>query len=188
MRVSNDAEEPTRGPFAEFLRLQTDFQARLAEETLRYLRRLQGTIGPSVPGTFVIPADGLEIVASGEPGGSVVLELEIENLQRVHCVITPQLTAFVAANGTTWFPTIDEGFGSRLVPPGAVERIAIALSVPEALPPATYRAALLLPAFREGAVAVKVIIGGGDKTAQPQSSAQKPKRKPAAKRRKRSGA
>jgi hypothetical protein len=138
----------------------------------------------------VIPADGLEIVASGEPGGRVVLELEIENLQRVHCVITPQLTAFVASNGTTWFPTIDEGFGSRLVPPGAVERIAIALAVPEALPPATYRAALLLPAFREGAVAVKVIIGGGEKTAQAQTKtrAQKPRPKPAAKRRKRSGA
>jgi hypothetical protein len=173
MRVTNESDEPNRGPFAEFLRLQTDFQARLAEETLRYLRRLQGAIGPSVPGTFVVPADGLEITASGEPGGSVVLELEIENLQRVHCVVTPQLTAFVASNGTTWFPTIAEGVGSQLVAPEAIERIVITLTVPDALPSATYRAALLLPAFREGAVAVKVIIGGGDKP-------------PAAKRRKRS--
>lgn len=177
MRVSNESEEPTRGPFAEFLRLQTDFQARLAEETLRYLRRLQGTIGPSVPGTFVVPADGLEISATGEPGTSVVLQLEIENLQRVHCVVTPQLTALIAANGTTWFPTIAEGSGSKLVAPGAVERIAITLAVPDELPPATYRAALLLPAFREGAVAVKVVIGGDEKVAAPPRRPN-PKRRP----------
>ena len=49
---------PAGGPaarFGELMRLQTEFQARLAEETLRYLRRLQGAAAPAAPGTVVMP-------------------------------------------------------------------------------------------------------------------------------------
>ena len=167
MRVSNESEGTPSGPFAEFLRLQTDFQARLADETLRYLRRLQGTIGPATPGTVAFPVDGLEVAGEAAPGGTLALALEIENLQRVHCVVTPQLTPFVAPNGTTWLPTIRDGSGSRLVPPGAVLTLALTLEVPEALPPATYRAALLLQGFRDGAIAVRAVIESPEPAAPP---------------------
>jgi len=60
-RVSNDSEGSS-GPFSELLRLQSDFQARLTEETLRYLRRLQGTLGPTAPGTVVKPASAFDSV------------------------------------------------------------------------------------------------------------------------------
>jgi hypothetical protein len=175
MKVSNESEKPGGGgAFAEFLRLQTDFQARLADETLRYLRRLQGAVGPSSPGTIVLPADELEIAASATPGRPVTLALEIENLQRAHCVVTPQITPFLAANGTVWIPTIAEGGGSHLIPPGRAQNLPLSLAVPPELPAGIYRAALLLQGFRDGAIAVKVTVGDA---AQRPRAAKKRKRK-----------
>ena len=49
MRVANKPEEDQPGAFAEFLRLQAEFQARVAEESIRYLRRLQGAFSPAAP-------------------------------------------------------------------------------------------------------------------------------------------
>ena len=67
MRVSNDPERGggPSGAFAEMFRLQAEFQSRLAEETLRYLRRLQGAVVPSAPGTVVVPAADSALEASG---------------------------------------------------------------------------------------------------------------------------
>lgn len=159
MRVSNEPGGPT-GAFAEMFRLQADFQARLAEETLRYLRRLQGAVVPASPGTVVVPSAETGLHAAGAPGASAVLAVEIENLQRVHCMVTPQLTPLVSAAGVTWFPSVETATASRLVAPNTVEQLAISIAVPAELPPDEYRGALLLQGFRSNSLPVVIEVGG----------------------------
>ncbi|MFP5248179.1 MAG: hypothetical protein ACLGH0_15920 [Thermoanaerobaculia bacterium] len=160
MRISNESNAPPPGgPLAEFLRLQTDFHARLADETLRYLRHLQGVVAPSSPGTFAVPSDDLRLAASAAPGGTARITIEVENLQRAHCLIAPQLSPLISASGTTWFPEVNHGTASRLLGPGAVAPIEIHITIPATLPADTYRGALLLQGFRDGALPVTIDVG-----------------------------
>ncbi len=161
MRVASDPPDEQRGPFGELLRLQSEFQARLADETLRYLRRLQGAFAPAAPGTVVVPDGDAALAATCEPGSQVVLRLEAENRQRVHSVVTPMLTPLVDRGGTTWFPAGDTAPASILLGPGEVGVVTVELAVPAALPPGTYRGALVLQGFREGGVPVAVEVTGG---------------------------
>jgi hypothetical protein len=158
MRIPNDPAENGGSAFGELLRLQTEFQARLAEETIRYLRRLQGAGMPAAPGTVLRADDGLELRGAGRPGELVTLELEIENRQRVHSMVTPRLESLVEASGVTWFPELEPALGSELVPPGEVRPLALPVRVPADLPPGTYRGALVLQGFRDGAVPVAVEV------------------------------
>jgi hypothetical protein len=159
MHIKNDpGEGGFSGPFADLLRVQTEFQARLGEETMRYLRRLQGALGPASPGTVLLADKAADLKADGVPGGKVELQLELENLQRVHCVVTPQLTPLVGEAGTTWFPAADLGAGFRILPPGDVHAFVLALDVPPELPPDTYRGALVLVGFSQGALPVTVRV------------------------------
>jgi len=169
MRVSNEPGGPTgpTGAFAEMFRLQADFQARLAEETLRYLRRLQGAVVPASPGTVVVPSAETGLRASGAPGTSAVLSIEIENLQRVHCMVTPQLTPLVSAAGVTWFPSVEAATASRLVAPGTVEQLAVTIAVPAELPPDEYRGALLLQGFRSNSLPVVIEVADRAVDAEP---------------------
>jgi hypothetical protein len=158
MSIKNDAGGGGwSGPFADLLRLQTEFQSRLGEETIRYVRRLQGAMGPASPGTVVLTDKSLEIAAQAE-GNAVTLHLELENLQRVHSVVTPQITPLVSDAGTTWFPSSDAAAAFRILPPGAVESFEIGLEVPGGKPSGTYRGALVLLGFRQGALPVRVEI------------------------------
>lgn len=161
MRVSNDPERGggPSGAFAEMFRLQAEFQSRLAEETLRYLRRLQGAVVPSAPGTVVVPAADSALETSGAPGTTAELALEIENLQRVHCLVTPQLTPLVGSSGVTWFPAVESTTASKLVAPSAVQEIRLAFTIPPELPPDDYRGALVLQGFRQNALSVVVHVG-----------------------------
>jgi hypothetical protein len=158
VRVSNDPgeNEGATGPYAELFRLQNEFQARLAEETLRYLRRVQGTLGPAAPGTVVLPDGDAELAASGSPGGGATLRVEVENLQRVHCILTPSLSPLVSEAGATWFPEAEPAPGSRLLAPGETADLSLTLRLPATLPPGRYRGALLLQGFRQGALPVAV--------------------------------
>ena len=158
MRVANDPGDSAgaAGPYAELFRLQNEFQTRLAEETLRYLRRLQGTLGPAAPGTVVLPDSGGEVTASGIPGGSATLRLEVENLQRMHCVLTPLLSPLVAESGITWFPEVELAPGWQLLAPQETADLALTLRLPATLPPGKYHGALLLQGFRQGALPVAV--------------------------------
>jgi hypothetical protein len=171
MRIPNDpGEQGGGGAFGELLRLQTEFQARLAEETIRYLRRLQGTVMPAAPGTVLRPDDNVELRGAGRPGDVVTLELEVENRQRVHSMVTPRLEPLVEASGVTWFPELEPTPGSELVPPGEVRPLALPVQVPADLPPGTYRGALVLQGFRNGAVPVAVEVkrpAGGRKAGRP---------------------
>jgi hypothetical protein len=158
VRVSNDESKGAGGFFSDLLRLQTEFQARLTEETLTYLRRLQGAAAPAAPGTVLVPEDGVQVSATGLPGSSVTLALEIENRQRVHTVVTPMLGPLVNAEGITWFPTADPSPASTLVAPGQVRALSLNVSLPESIRPGTYRGALLLQGFGDGGVAIAIEV------------------------------
>lgn len=174
MHISNDPGGTSwSGPFADLLRLQTEFQSRLGEETIRYLRRLQGALGPAAPGTVVLAEAGRELNAVGSPGGTSELSVQLENLQRVHCVVAPQLTPLVGEDGTTWFPAADPGGTFRILTPGATDSLVLRLDVPAQLPPGTYRGAVMLVGFRDGAipVAVKVTAPGNTGNEPPKGGA-----------------
>ena len=47
--INSPRDEPEHSRGAEVFALQQDFQARLADETLRYLRSLRGLLGPPPP-------------------------------------------------------------------------------------------------------------------------------------------
>ena len=175
-RIPNDPAGSRAGAFAEVLKLQIEFQARLAEEALRYLRRLQGAGTPAAPGTVLVPDGSVVLQASGAPGGAVSLEVEVENRQRVHCVVTPALTPLVDASGTTWFPAAEPSPASTLVAPGEVKKLSLAVELPADLPPGTYRGALLLQGFREGGLQVTVTVTTPNSVAKPRA-----RRRPAAK-------
>ena len=158
VRVPNDPAGSPGNAFSEFVRLQTEFQARLAEETISYLRRLQGAAAPSSPGTVVMPDGAETLQASARPGGTAMLELEVENRQRVHCMVTPALGQLVAASGVTWMPAAEATPPSLLVAPEQVVALPIAVAVPPELPPDTYRGMLVLQGFRQGGIPVAVVV------------------------------
>lgn len=151
------------GPVHDLLRLQTDFQQRLANETLRYLRQLQGLVGPTVPGTLVLPDQGLELKAEGKPGAALSIEVTLENRQRVHTLVSPSLTPLVSDSGVTWFVEAEIEPASVLLASGETRRVAIGIAAPKETPPGAYRGALLLHGFERGALPVAVTITGAAK-------------------------
>src|SRR4051794_32534753 len=160
MRVPNDPGGSPGNPLSELVRLQTEFQARLAEETISYLRRLQGAAAPASPGTVVMPDGDGTLEAAAKPGGAAALELEIENRQRVHCMVTPALGQLVAPSGVTWMPAAEVTPPSLLVAPEQVVKLAVAVAVPQELPPDTYRGMLVLQGFRENGIPVAIAVDG----------------------------
>ena len=179
VRVSNDDSSGMAAVFSDLLKLQTEFQARLAEETLTYLRRLQGAAAPAAPGTVLVPEGGAQLTASGAPGSSLTLSLEIENRQRVHTVVTPMLGPLVSAEGVTWFPAAAPSPPSTLVAPGQVRALALDVTLPGEIPPGTYRGALVLQGFGGGGVPVAIDVPA---PAVPKAAARKRAAAPRAKR------
>jgi hypothetical protein len=143
-------EQQAGGSFAELMRIQAEFQGRLAEETLRYLRRMQGLFEPHAPGTVIQPDQPEALLASAAPGGSATWTLEAENRQRVHTVVSPALTPLVSADGTTWVPDADVAPVVGLLAPDE--------TVPEHLPAGDYRGLLVLRGLRSGGVPVSVDV------------------------------
>lgn len=160
MRLPNEPEGDAASAFGELLRIQNEFQTRLAEEALKYLHRLQGTAMPAAPGTVMVPVAASGLRAAGRAGGRVELRLEVENRQRAHCSLAPMLTPLVDASGTTWFPAAEPSPVISLVAPGEVVPLVITLPLPANLPAGTYNGALVLQGFRQGAVAVTVAVEG----------------------------
>jgi hypothetical protein len=156
MRIPNEPADDPSGPLAELLRLQTQFQARLAEETLTYLRRLQGATAPATPGTVLMPDPNTTLEARGRCGQSVELRVELENRQRVHCMVRPLLGELVSASGVAWQPEAEAEPPTRLVAPGEWVEMVITVALPDALPSGTYRGSLVLLGFRKGALPVSI--------------------------------
>jgi hypothetical protein len=128
---------------------------------------------PAAPGTVVHPNEAGELHASGRPGQVVTLDLEVENRQRVHSMVTPLIEPLVGASGVTWFPELEPAPGSQLVPPGEVRQLVLPVRVPAGLPPGTYRGALVLQGFRDGALPVAVEVKPKPLAASKRSSATK---------------
>jgi hypothetical protein len=154
VRTIGDAGEP-EAPFSELVRMQMDFQTRLAEETLRYLRRIQAAALPPTPST-VVRAQRDRPAVRGTPGDSLVLVEQLENRQRVHAIVTAMLTPLVAGNGTTWFAQSEPV--TLIVPPGERAALELNVTVPAELPPGTYRGALALTGLEDGALSVAVHV------------------------------
>jgi hypothetical protein len=169
LRIPNEPGGGAANIFSDLLRLQSEFHSRLAEETLRYFRRIQGSSVPAAPGTVMLPDGSIELSASGAPGSAVNLEIEIENLQRVHCMAAPMLSPLVDQSGATWFPACDYSLPA-LVAPGEIAVLKMALPIPQNLPSGVYRGALLLQGFRQGAVPVAVSVNA-QPTPEPAASA-----------------
>lgn len=157
VRISTDPGGRSAEASAQVLRLQNDFYARLAEETLNYLRGLQGVLVPAAPGTVLLPEPGAALGAAGRPGDAVGLTLEITNDQPVHCVVTPALSSLVSPSGVTWFPSARVHPAYLLVPPGRTETSHIELTLPAELPVGVYRGVLLLHGAPQG-VAVTITV------------------------------
>lgn len=157
MRIPNEPEGAAANAFSDLLRLQSEFHSRLAEETLRYIRRIQGSSVPAAPGTVMMPDGAIELRGSAGTGGAIDLEIEIENLQRVHCVANPMLSPLVEQSGTTWFPACEYSLPA-LVAPSEIALLKVTIPVPASLPAGLYRGALLLQGFREGAVPVTIAV------------------------------
>jgi hypothetical protein len=192
VRIPNEPANESGGALGELLRLQTQFQARLAEETMSYLRRVQGAAAPAAPGTVLLPDRDATLAAEGRPGESAELRLEVENRQRVHCMVRPMLGELVDATGVTWRPDAQADPPSRLVAPDEAAELSIAVMLPSELPAGTYRGALLLLGFRNDALPVAISVGEAKAPAKakaraprtrPKASAAtkaRPKQKPAA--------
>lgn len=165
MRVDN-GEEPG-GAFSELLRMQAEFQARLTDETLRYLRRLQGVLEPHAPGTVVQPEGDATLSGSVQPGETLTLSVDVENRQRVHTVVTPLLTPLVADSGTTWFPVSTAKPAYGFVAPDETLPLTVSVSTPTDVPPGRYRGLLVLRGFGNGGLPVVIdVTGGADEVPQ----------------------
>jgi len=130
----------------------------LTEETLKYLRRLQGATMPTAPGTVLMPDETAELRASGSPGTPVELKLEVENRQRVHCVVTPMLSPLTETSGVTWFPAAEPSPETILLAPEETAQLVISLPLPATIPAGVYRGALILQGFRAGTITVTVLV------------------------------
>lgn len=178
--VHNPTDEPDRNPGAEVFALQQDFQARLADETLRYLRGLRGLLGPASPGTVLRPQPDLVLRGDGVPGDVAEITFEVDNRQQVHVIATPMLTPLVRADGTAWFPDAVAVPASALLAPGAVGQLRLLVNVPVEAGPGQYDGALVLLGMKGAAVRVSFTVNAPE-TGQ-QRSAFPAEGAPAAKR------
>jgi hypothetical protein len=188
LRIANQPETGTGTQFSELVRLQSEFQNRIAEETLRYLRRLQGASAPASPGTVVVPEKERELHSAGSPGDALETVLEIENRQRVHCMVTPSLSPQVGNSGVTWFPDAEITPPAVLLAPDEVAALRISLTIPPNIPAGTYRGALLLQGLGNGAIGFAVeVIPKGSRSKAAARKPSKPKRKAPARSKKARG-
>ena len=146
------------GSLGQLLQLQADFQARMAEETLRYLRRVQGVFEPHTPGTVIQPEQPEALTAAGVPGGRATVSLEVEYRQRVHAVLFPALTPLVGENGTTWYADAETAPSLALLATDEVRTVTVTVSLPAVLPPGSYRGLLVLRGLRAGGVPLVVTV------------------------------
>ncbi len=165
--------EGSADALARLLRLQSDFVARLSEETVRYLRGLQGIVGPAAPGTIVVPRADEVLEVEGTPGDNVRICVEVTNDQQAHCAVAPSLSPLVAETGATWFPDVVATPAYALIAPQDTQTLAVEIAIPAELPPGDYRGAILIRAGSNGAGILAHVLplhgNAGQGSARPQA-------------------
>ena len=156
MTISNEGSGDD-GRLGALVRLQSEYQARLTEETMRYLRSLQTAFSPKPPGT-VVQATGERLIASGSPGGSVSLDVEIENRQRAHIPVSPSVTPLVSDHGVTWYPVTELDPVALMISPDEKRSLSVTLRLPDELPVGLFRGSLLLQGFLAEGVPVEITV------------------------------
>ncbi len=156
MHISNDSADEDPG-WSGLIRLQSEYQARMTEETLRYLRSLQSAFSPRQPGT-VVRSSGERLSGTGRPGGTVTFDVTIDNRQRVHTPVTPAVTPLVGDGGTTWYPAATLEPVATLLAPDSARDLSVALPLPDDLPADTYRGSLILHGFRPEGVPIEITV------------------------------
>jgi len=156
MQISNDS--PTDdGGWAKLITLQSEYQARLTEETLKYLRSLQAAFSPRAPGT-VVQSSGQRLTGGGEPGGTVHLEIQVENRQRVHTPVSPAVTPLVGDDGSTWYPVARLEPVAMLIGPDETRSLSLTLELPADLPAGCFRGSLVLQGFLAEGVPIDITV------------------------------
>lgn len=156
MQVNND-EPDHDGGLAGLLHLQSQYQARLTEETLKYLRGVQAAFSPRAPGT-IVATGGLRLAGTGAAGGQLQLELSVENRQRVHTSVAPSLTPLVSDDGWTWYPTATFDPVALLLAPEEQASLSVSVQLPPEITPGVYRGGLLLLGFLRDSVPVLITV------------------------------
>ena len=153
--------EPPQGAgeaLSEILRLQTEFQGRMVDETLRYLRRVQGMFEPHSPGTVLRPDAPDTLVVSAPVGGRASVQLDVENRQRVHTALAAVLTPLVADDGTTWFVDADARPAFALLAPAEQKRVTVRIRVPADVPLGVYRGLVTFRGLQPAGVPLEVTV------------------------------
>ena len=175
VRVANDPTgRGVSGASSDLLRLQTEFQARLAEETLDLPAPAPGGRGAGgARARWSCRTAAEMLTAPACPGTTVELALEIENRQRVHAVVTPMLGPLVSADGRDVVPRRRRRRRRRRSSrPSRSRALSLAVPLPPELPPGTYRGALVLQGFRDGGIPVAVEVPA---PRSPRPAARKPR-------------
>jgi hypothetical protein len=164
MHISNenDEQKSESSGFARLLRLQSELQARLVEETMRYVQKLRGPLSPTAPGTVLRPRKEDLLHALGTIGSKACIELHLENRQRAHTMVMPLLSPLIGLDGTTWYPESHTSGGSTLLAPGEIATLALSLDIPAELPVGSYHGAVTLVGFRNSSLPLVVTVSAGN--------------------------
>lgn len=156
MRISNDESTGDSG-WTELVRLQSEYQSRLAEETLRYLRGVQAAFSPRAPGT-VVQATGARLRVVGAPSGHVDVEVSVENRQRVYTTVAPAITSMTNDDGWTWYPKAEARPVAMLLAPDEVAAVSIRVQLPTELSPGVFRGSLILQGFVREPIPLEIVV------------------------------
>jgi hypothetical protein len=156
MQLSNEGSAGDGG-LPHLLLLQSEYQAALTTETLKYLRGVQAAFSPRPPGT-IVQANGVRLTGAGCAGGYVGMRLDIGNRQRVHASVSPAVTPLVNDEGCTWYPSAELEPVAILLGPDDTQSLSITLALPEDLPAGTYRGSLVLLGFIPEGVPIAISV------------------------------
>lgn len=171
MRLSNsDSSASYTGPFAEYLRLQAEFQTRLTDETIKYLQGLQQLSVPGTPGSFFVSVSERKLHVSGRRGTTVSVEIELENHQRIYTIVNALLGPLSSTAGVTWFPSVRPEPALLFIAPGQNQQLTLNIAIPDTLPIGEYHGVLSLAGFSGEPIAVSINCEAVPKSAEPKSA------------------
>ncbi|MFC7530840.1 hypothetical protein [Actinoplanes sp. GCM10030250] len=157
MRISNHEAGGDSG-WDDLVRLQSEYQARLTEETLRYLRGVQAAFSPRAPGTVVQTA-GVQVRVSGLPGSRVDVKFSVENRQRVHTTVVPAISLMINDEGWTWYPRAEPSPAALVLAPQDVVTVSMSVELPAELPPGVFRGSIILQGFLPDPMPLQITVG-----------------------------